>query len=592
MQKPLYPDLTACWEKGPLVKENFSIPQGKPLCSEEETAFLKTLYGKLRNPELRCTLVRELAQLENRALGELFFPCFRKETNEKVRKEFLHTFLVWNRKGIRIPALPETLLKEIFSQPDPGGKRLLAELAIEMQIPISLEAILPHIDLSRDHAITDLLAANCGKLRGDKRKEGEKLLQNPSPYARSLGIALLWDASPKPDQEPLFRKIIAGKELSGKLVLARLAASSGKDAAQILASLGEEKINSIQLTLADSMRIRKSREKETLLLRYLAPGNPAFLRIASARNLAEGNDQRALPLLLAAMGEENSILRKTARDCLIARNPGKAFRDRLAGECRKTPHFYREGAAFFAALPDGETAAGFFARLLSEKNHPETMILHALSGLEKIGNPIYAPLAAAYAGNSSAAVRKAAAKALGKMKNKSVTTSLKRLMLDKAPDVAEAAFTSGFLWQDALLFAPEIRKTLRSRGEDRAPARLGAVKCAQGLPAQEYKLLQKDLAQLLMEECIRVPAMPKCYDREEVRLSILLLLNSRKETASGLYRKASAKLKKELSDPEKGAGMDSMKEFLRQLDVFNRGEKVIPSPVPDSPPVFSFSRMK
>lgn len=588
----LYPVLPECWKKGPLVKTNFSTPAGKFYGDEKFLAFEERMFRELKDPELRCTLIRELAQLGNPFLGKRFLPFFLKEEDPKCRKEFLNTMLQWSRKGLHIPAFPEKTLQKLISSGDPGEKGVFFALAFQANWQLQLGEILPHINWERDSYPIHILSANLPKLQGEKKAEGEKLLKRKENSARHFGLALLWEGTKAPDKEPLFREYLTGKDsLVSCLLLGKLAASSPKKAPELLTLLAGHKHPAVKLVLAKNM-LPDTKEKEQILREFLGKENPISLRIESAKALGRGKDPASLLLLLETLQDPNSVLRRTARISLVKRVPPISFRKRMAEEVRKSPHAYMEGAAFFAALPEKTAAGPFLAGILKEKNHPEVMILHALEGLESIGEASYAPIAAAYSTSKSAAVRKACAKALGKMKNREVVPALKRLILDKNGEVAAQACETLWQWGESLPFAGEIGRILRSRTEDHSSARLGAIRCAERLPEARFKPLVKDLTTLLMKECIIVPQMPKSYDREEVRLSILFLFAGREgKNYQDLYKEAFAKLEKDASNPETGL-QSSMLEFLRQIRDHKQGKKVIPSPVAPSTGVYSIMPFK
>lgn len=592
-KRPLYPDIIKCWQQAPLVKEYFSAPAGKYFAAEKDLAFWKRVCRELKAPRLRATLIRELAQLENPDIGKIFFPLFLKEEDPECIKAFLNTMENWSRKGVRLPAFPEKKFQELLTDEDPIIKSSLFALGIQAKWDLSLSRCLAAIDWKKDKETIRILFLNRAFLKGNKKEEGEKLLKRREKDARLFGLALLWDSTEEPDKEPLFRERLAGKDsLVCRLLLGKLVGTSPRKAPGLLQLLGEDKHPAVRLHLIENM-VLHTQEKEALAARYLESSTLLPLRIAGAEVLGKGKTPRTLSLLLHALKDPDPVLRRTAGKALIERAPAASFRKRIAEECRKDPNAYKEGASFFAALPDRNIAGPFFAGLLQERNHPEVMLLDAMKGLEKIGDPVFAPIVSSYASSPSSKVRKACAGALGKMKNPKAVPALKRLMLDKDPTVSAQAFVSAWLWGTSLPFVSEIRRILRSRNTENSFTRAGAIRCAARLPETQFKAIMPDLEVLMLKECIVAPMMPKSYDVEEVRLSALLLLKERKESAAKkLFTKGLAQLEKESADPDRGGGEGtSLYEYIRQLKESMKGKKVIPSPVPDGKGIFSITRL-
>jgi HEAT repeat protein len=190
-----------------------------------------------------------------------------------------------------------------------------------------------------------------------------EVLDNVSPKVQIRIINLLGDRRDDQSVEAIGKLVFGAEREVGEAAVAALGKIGGSKARKLLVEARAKGDSELRFAATDAylrcaedlVAEGKSKQATVIYKELVSKDEAAIIRSAAIKGLADAGGQETVPLVIAALRDENRMVRTTARSC-VRTMKGQGVTELFANELPKTPP--DEQVLLIGALADrGDTAA-------------------------------------------------------------------------------------------------------------------------------------------------------------------------------------------------------------------------------------------
>ena len=216
-------------------------------------------------------------------------------------------------------------------------------------------------------------------------------LDKVSPKVQIRIINLLGDRRDTQSVEAIGKLVFGAEREVGEAAVAALGKIGGIQARKILVEVrakGDSELRfaatDAYLRCAEDLVAEGKSKQATIIYNELADKDEAaIIRSAAVKGLADAGGQETVPLVIAALRDENRMVRTTARSC-VRTMKGQGVTELFAGELPKTPP--DEQVLLIGALADRGDAAALPAITIAAKSANTEVRKAVLQAVGKLGD--------------------------------------------------------------------------------------------------------------------------------------------------------------------------------------------------------------
>ncbi|OGV58629.1 MAG: hypothetical protein A2X49_04995 [Lentisphaerae bacterium GWF2_52_8] len=568
-----FPLIAPIWEKGPLDAKNTLVPQALPRLDDRQLDELAAYFKQATDPRMRSSLAMDLANCNNPYGEKIACELLSGEKNDFVCEDLLSAL---NRMRDTQGLPSANPLKVFFNHQSPRVRAYAAAVYLRKT---GDGTALANMLAGEDSEFTTSFLLNELAKRPDSCPQDKLIsLLDPKIIPKRAGAAYaLALNSPDPDALAPLQKLLADQSTAVRAALARGLAERKKDGGnKLLDSLSADTHPSVR-ALAASAPANEVREKFLLKL----SADPDYeVRRAACTSLRHRNSDAAVNALIGRLGDESLLVRSAAEDSLAEIKPGKGAVEKISAGIADPKS--RDSAIRCLGLLKAEEHAPLIVSALEKAESAET-IIRCADALALIG---YKPAASALSAKDAfpeASVRRAIAISLGKLGVKESYPSLEKLASDKDNEVVQGALQAMGIVGDPY-FAPLLGKQALNFSMTTPPETRAAACWSLGRTGSNDASIINGMKDICSKEVLSVMGQRMC-DSDFVRASALFTLVelSRKNTAGA--EEAFNAMSEWLRNPPKdkfASVSDSLLDFLRQAELYKKGQKAEPAELPVS----------
>jgi len=218
-----------------------------------------------------------------------------------------------------------------------------------------------------------------------------KALDKVSPKVQIRIINLLGDRRDNQSVEAIGKLVFGAEREVGEAAVAALGKIGGTQARKILVEVRAKGNSELRFAATDAYLrcaeelIAEGKAKQATIIykELVGKSETAIIRSAAIKGLADAGGQEAVPLVIAALQDENRMVRTTARSC-VRTMKGRGVTELFAGKLSKT--LPDERVLLIGALADRGDAAALPAIIATAKNANADVRKAVLQAFGKLGD--------------------------------------------------------------------------------------------------------------------------------------------------------------------------------------------------------------
>lgn len=598
IEKKQYISIPQLWKKEALSSENTSAEALPAILYGNDLKKHIRLYHRIKDPSLRLRMAFELRMSHSKATFRELLLLLEKEEDPFCKSTLLSSLLYLAENGYGEKSSAGKLIKYAASKNTESRKNASLLYFILSTAPDPVK-VLTHLKGKNDEYIMQALfpffVRHIAKIPANFIQQWQK---EKDLCRRAWGNAFaLLRGGEKFLKEEFQTLATAEKTFLIRRYLAKSAAYK-KDLPEGFYTLlfQENKEKGLLLTYLEELKTLSSLSRtQEKTVRQLLSGESLSCKLAAAEALKNAKEKTSAESLVQMLADKDPLLREEVIKSLVQINPDSSIRAKIIAYAASFPPARLDAANFFAKIRDPRFDKDFI-RFLGEtgqnKDHEIREIRFeeiaiSLLGKGKVKESV--AILTKKSASKKASVRKCVAESLGMIPSDQCLAPLKKLLMDKDPQVAYSAISSvlhlikkaenmqrkKFL---STYFGKSLRKIISGRNADFPEVRSAAIYA--GYLLSFLPLCEKDLVALASKECIIVPQSPKTFDLDHVRLSALLALYEAGEKGDKKCGKSFDFLLSALiaeTNKKDSYASESWKEYLRQLHLMKQKKKIVPS---------------
>jgi HEAT repeat protein len=249
--------------------------------------------------------------------------------------------------------------------------------------------------LLRDEETADIACYAIGQNpSAEAGKALRESLDNVSSKVQIRIINLLGDRRDTQSVEAIGKLAFGAEREVGEAAVAALGKIGGVQARKILVEVRAKGDSELQfaatdayLRCAEDLLAEGKSKQATIIYKELADKDEAaIIRSAAIRGLADAGGQETVPLVIAALRDENRMVRTTARSC-VRTMKGQGVTELFAGELPKTPP--DEQVLLIGALADRADSAALPVIIITAESANDEVRKAVLQAVGKLGDASY-----------------------------------------------------------------------------------------------------------------------------------------------------------------------------------------------------------